>query len=153
MLLALQFSPSTFVCLEITCKYIWPCSAFHWDQTQIHQSSIPEWLLFEYRWCQKGRSFFARKVDFFHHYPMSLWVLYLICWIFRVLTCRYFGKWTRRVWDHFYFTSCGLGTKLLSYLSLFLFLYWCLLLFSFYKLNDSALIPLCLFGFNYIPGA
>ena len=119
----------------------------HWDQTQFHHSSIPEWLLVGYHWGQKGWYFFAEKVDCFHRYPVSLLVIHLLCWLLPVLIClwlaylhsfiifswyhdtcdRYLGTWTRQAWDNFAFPSSGLGPNFLSYLSSF-FVYVPLLL-------------------------
>ena len=72
MVLALQFSPSTLVHLERICKYIWPCSTFHWDQTQFNRNSIPEWLLVGYHWGQRRCSSFGSKVDCCPPYLVSL---------------------------------------------------------------------------------
>ena len=169
MVLTLQFAPSTSVHLEITCKYIWPCFSFCWDQTQFYYSYIPDWLLVEYNWCKKGWSLFTGKVYCFHHYLVSLQVIHLICWIFHVLTCLWVAyqhscllwylyhyiydrscvTWTMWVWDHFALPYCGLGPKLLSYMSSFLFLDLCFFLLYIYMLNDSVGITLCVFGLNY----
>ena len=85
MVLSLQFSPSKFVHPERTCKYRRPCSTFHWDKTQFHHSSIPEWLLVENNWVQKGYSYFSEKVACFQRYIMIIWDLCLLCWTVHVL--------------------------------------------------------------------
>ena len=142
MVLALKFSPSEFVHLEINCKYRLPFSALYWDQIQFHQiSTIHEWLLVEFHWGQKGNSYFAGKVDNFQYYPVSLRVLCLLCWLVHVLTLlweAYNHSFLINITIHdiellehkpgeagiaLLLPSCGLGLKLLSYLSSFFIIF------------------------------
>ena len=92
------------------------------------------WLdIFEIR----GDDHFSGKVDYFHHYHMSLRILRLIFKVIRIIKClwapkqnlflicylyhytcnRSCGTWTSRSWYHFSLTSCFLIPKQLSYLS------------------------------------
>ena len=159
-MLALQFALSTFVHLERTCKYWWPCSTFCWDQTQFHRSSIPGWILVWSDWGQKGSIFFRKSWLFSslsrEYSSSSFNFLNSSCSAMLVSTLEAFisyfywyhytrnrtcGTWTRRAWNHFAFPYCGLRPKLLSYLSLFLFLYLCFFLFFIYMLDESSGIP------------
>ena len=45
MVRALQFTPYTLFNLEITCKYIQPCTIYRWGKTQFNHISTLEWLL------------------------------------------------------------------------------------------------------------
>ena len=155
MVIVLQFELSTLVHLERTCKYRWPCATLHWDQTQLHRSPIPECILVVFHWDQNGLSFFSRKVDCYHHYHVSPWVVSFIFWVLRVLTClwvayqhffifcslynytcdRSCGTWTRQAWDLFDFPSCGLIPNFYHTCPRFSFLSLCFFVCSIYALN------------------
>ena len=139
MVLALQFAPSTFVHLEIHYIYRWPCYTLHWDQTRFHHSSILEWLLVEFHWCQKGYSHFAGKVDCFKNHHVSIRVLCLLCscydmlvriisvllsYFFLIPKCIIFTFWNinHEIWYHFAFPSCDICLRILSHLYFFCFL-------------------------------
>ena len=104
--------------------------------SQLHTWVSLGWILLR----SEGIIILSGKVDYFYHCHIGLWVLCLLCWLLRVLTCLWVsyqnlfilcswyhytcnisrGTRNRQSWDHFTFPSCGLRPKNLSYLSSFL---------------------------------
>ena len=72
MVRALQFAPSTFFLLEITCKYTQPSSIYRWGPTQFHLSSTLEWLLVGSDGGWVGQLFVLGKDVFYDDFHVSL---------------------------------------------------------------------------------